>query len=301
MTPLVTLVTPSFNQAQFLEEAILSVLDQDYPEIEYAVVDGGSTDGSVEIVERYADRLAWWTTGPDGGQAAALNTAFGRASGKYVGWINSDDTLLPGAVSTIVAALEARPDALLAYGGVVHTDADSRRIGYHAPWVLSVDEMLRTWTHLIGQQGSLFRREAWERIGPFGTQRFYTFDSEFFLRLALTGEVVPVVEPVATYRFHDESYSVADPVSRAYDHVAFVEDVFGWDGLPARYRPLESDAKAHAYLWASRLFYTGGEHGLARRYYLRALRLAPSLAASRAGQFLRALVPRRAHRLARRT
>jgi glycosyltransferase involved in cell wall biosynthesis len=296
----VTVVTPSYNQAQFLEQTIVSVLDQDYPNIEYAVVDGGSTDGSVEIIERYADRLAWWTNGPDGGQAAALNAAFARARGTYLGWINSDDTLLPGAISRVVAALESKPDAVLAYGGVVHTDADSRRLDYHEPWVFQVEEMLRTWTHLIAQQGSLFRRDAWERVGPLDTTRFYTFDSEFFLKLALTGEVLPVPEPVATYRFHDTSYSVADPVRRAHDHVAFVDQVFAWEGLPDRYRPLAPEAKAYAYLWAARLFYTGGEHGLARRHYVRALRLAPALAASRADLLLRSLVPGRAHRLLRR-
>jgi len=120
--PLVTVVTPSYNQAAYLEDAIESVLAQDYPRIEYAVADGGSADGSVEILKRYEDRLAWWTSGPDGGQSAALNTAFARAQGEILGWLNSDDTLLPGAVSRVVAELERDPELALVYGDAEFVD-----------------------------------------------------------------------------------------------------------------------------------------------------------------------------------
>ena len=292
MTALVTLVTPSYNQAEFLRETIESVLAQDYAPIEYAVVDGGSTDGSVEIIEAYADRLAWWTTGPDGGQAAALNAAFDRASGTYLGWINSDDTLLPGAVTRAVAVLDSRPEAVLAYGGVVHTDAASRHGRYFPPVVLSIEERLRTWTHMIAQQGSLFRRTAWERAGPLSTERYYTFDTEFFLKLGLVGELVPIDAPQGTYRFHDDSFSVADPVRRADDHVALVEELFARGDLPPHLRRHEREARAYAYLWAARLYAEGGDRARTRRYYLRALRRAPALAASRGGILARALVPR---------
>ena len=104
--PLVSIVTPSFNQAAFLEETIRSVLEQDYEPIEYLVVYDGSTDSSPEIVERYADRLAWWTRQENAGQVAALNRGFERATGEYMGYLNSDDTLLPGAVSQLVGGGE---------------------------------------------------------------------------------------------------------------------------------------------------------------------------------------------------
>jgi glycosyltransferase involved in cell wall biosynthesis len=296
--PLVTIVTPSFNQREFLEESILSVLEQDYPAIEYFVIDDGSTDGSPEVIERHADRLSWWTVQPNAGQVATINRGFARASGKYIGWINSDDTLLPGAVRSIVEALEAS-EAVMAFGGIFHTDEDSRRGAYYGPALHEPFEMLRTWTHVISQQGSLFSREAFERVGPLDESRYYVFDAEFHLKLALTGKVVAIDEPVATYRFHEASHSMTQPVRRAWDHVRLVDDIFAWEGLPERMRGLEAHGKAHAYLWAARLFYTGGEHGLARRYYLRALRRAPALATSRAGLLLRSLLPARVHRLAR--
>ena len=120
--PLVSIVTPSFNQAAFLEETIQSVLGQDYQPIEYIVIDGGSTDGSVDIIRRHEDRLAWWISEPDRGQAHALNKGFARAQGKYVGWLCSDDTLFPSAISRLVEALDDAAGAALAYGNARYTD-----------------------------------------------------------------------------------------------------------------------------------------------------------------------------------
>jgi glycosyltransferase involved in cell wall biosynthesis len=285
--PLVTIVTPSFNQAPFLERTLESVLGQDYPHVEYAVVDGGSTDGSVEIIRRYADRLAWWTSGPDAGQADALNAAFARASGELLGWVNSDDYLLPGALSRVVSELARRPEALLAYGGVEIVEEDGVLREYLPPVKLPVEEMLRTSTYMVAQQGSLFRRRAWELAGPFDVESHYLFDTQFVLRVALRGPLLPIEEPLGAYRLHEESKTVAEPVAKAWDYVRLYDRL----DVPLELRPVLPEGRAHAYLWAARLFYTGGESALARRYYLRALRLAPRLALSRAGLFARALVP----------
>ena len=127
--PKVSIVTPSFNQASFLEQTLRSVLEQDYPNLEYIVIDGGSTDGSVEIINKYADQLAYWQSQPDQGQTDAINQGFAHATGEILAWLNSDDLLLPGAVSAAVRALEEHPEAAMVYGDALLINAQGKTIG----------------------------------------------------------------------------------------------------------------------------------------------------------------------------
>ena len=288
--PLVTVVTPSYNQGAYLEEAIVSVLEQAYQPIEYIVVDGGSTDGSVEIIRRYEDRLAWWESKPDGGQAAALNAAFARSTGELLGWLNSDDTLLPGSVSLVGGALTADPAALFAYGDAIYTDEASRSTGHFRSDDLDPLHMVRTCTDRINPQGALFRRRALEIGGPL--QGFYSWDFEFVLRLGLAGHAVRVESPVATYRIHDEAKGMSAPRRRAEDYIEMYDRFFSTPDLPVEVRAVEAESRAACLLWAGQLFYQAGDHGRARRCYLEALRLRPRLIRGRVPSFLaRTLIP----------
>ena len=288
--PLVTLVTPSFNQAAFLEEAIESVLAQDYVALEYAVVDGGSTDGSVDVIRRYEDRLAWWTSGPDGGQAAALNTAFARARGEILGWLGSDDALLPGAVTRVVSELARKHDALLVYGGALFVDEQGREIFPLDPRPFDVETMVRTCANHVVQPGSLFRRRAYELAGPFDERGYYFFDFEFVLRLAQAapGSVRAIDERLATYRVHPDSKSAGAPAAKARDYVRFADEFLARSDLPGAHAGRRS-----AYLAAGEYFYHALELGPARRYLLRGLRPSPRPLGLLARSFLpRALVVR---------
>ena len=163
MKPKLTIVTPSFNQATFIERTLQSVLDQGYENLEYIVVDGGSDDGSLEIIKRYADRLAWWVSEPDEGQTHALDKGLGRATGAIVAYINSDDYYLPGAFDMAVTALSQSP-ALWAVGAARFVDADGR---VTEVWRPQLPPDARHWWILypwgVPQAATFWRREAFAR------------------------------------------------------------------------------------------------------------------------------------------
>ena len=263
--PLVSIVTPSYNQGEFLEEAIRSVLDQDYEPIEYLVVDGGSTDGSAEIVRRYADRLAWWTSEPDSGQVAALNSGFAHTQGEYLGWLNSDDTLLPGAVSAMVAELERDPSLVLVYGDALYTDAGSRQTGPlpSRPW--EPERMVRRADNHVVQPSSLWRRSAWEAAGPLNERGYYFFDFEFFLRISALGPVKRIEMPLATYREHAGSKTMGSGLRKADDLIRFADEFLGSDRLPASLRAAVRQGRSSAYLLAGDYLYDELQLGRARR------------------------------------
>ena len=180
--PLVTIVTPSFEQARFLPDAIESVAAQGRPDIEHIVIDGGSRDGSVEILRRQGDRLRWISE-PDGGQADAINKGFAMARGQIFGWINSDDILLPGAVDAAVEAFRADPWLGLVYGQGYTMDEQGRRL---EPFALAEPFNLRRLIHFgdtILQQTAFFRRSAFEAVGGLDAGLYWALDWDLFIRL----------------------------------------------------------------------------------------------------------------------
>jgi glycosyltransferase involved in cell wall biosynthesis len=273
--PLVSIVTPSFNQGRFLEETIRSVLDQDYEPIEYIVIDGGSTDASIDIIERYADRLARWTTGPNTGQAAAINEGLRRATGDVMGFLNSDDTLLPGAVAAMVAELRHNPSLLLVYGDALYTDERSRRTGSLPARPFDIDAMVRGCDNHVVQPSTLWRRQAWERFGPFDENAWYFFDFQFFLQFP-ADRVSHIGRPLSTYRVHPHAKSTgADGTRLARDHERLAESFFTDQRLPEALRPAAREGRAQAYLLGAEFAYEGLDLSRTRRYVLRAFRLAP--------------------------
>lgn len=239
--PTISIVTPSYNQKQFLESTIRSVLGDGSEPVEYVVVDGGSTDGSAEIVERYADRLAWWCSEPDGGQYQAINKGFERTSGEVMGWLNSSDIYLPWTIGTVRRIFAEFPevDWICSLSKCcIEEDGTFRGMqevkGYSRKAFVSGLHGSETTFDFIQQETCFWRRSLWDRIGGAikDTYKFagdFHLWSEFFDHACLTG----VKLPLAAFRFHGEQRSA---VSKYLVEVGDVLREMGARPEPAHHR-----------------------------------------------------------------
>lgn len=203
--PRVTIVTPSYNQGAFLEETIRSVLLQGYPNLEYVVMDGASTDGSVDIIRRYAPWLAHWISERDAGQSDALNRGFARATGQILNWINSDDFLLPGALYEVVAAAQRYPEAGGWFGACQAVDQAGRLFNVRRPQRVDVEGLADKEANWVLQPACFFSRAAWAACGPLDTFLQLTFDFDFWLRVARHFVIVPLQQELAAARSHGQA------------------------------------------------------------------------------------------------
>jgi glycosyltransferase involved in cell wall biosynthesis len=197
---LVSIITPSYNQSAYLEQAMRSVLEQDHGELEYIVVDGGSTDGSADIVKGYASRLKWWLSEQDQGQADAINKGFAHARGGIVAWLNSDDYYLPGVISSAVKAFERNPDAMLVYGNMLAVDEKGRTINTLKYRQLSLEDLLCF--QIIGQPAVFFRRSAFEKAGGLDVTFHYLLDHQLWIKIARQGRITHVDDAWSAARYH---------------------------------------------------------------------------------------------------
>lgn len=180
--PRISVITPSFNQAEFLERTILSVLDQGYPNLEYIIVDGGSTDGSVDIIRKYETKLAWWVSEKDGGQVDALNKGFKRATGDWLAWQNSDDIYYPDAFHKLAEASKKYPDADLIIGDINlidELDKPFRTLRYVTP---SHNSLIAEGM-ILSNQAAFWRKDLSENSGELNLQYHCAFDFDWFLRI----------------------------------------------------------------------------------------------------------------------
>ena len=183
--PRITIVTPSFNQGQYLEQTIRSVLDQNYPNLEYIVMDGGSTDGSVPILKRYAARLTHWVSERDAGQADAINMGLGRATGDILAYLNSDDVYEPGALDTVGRFFAAHPETDVVYGHYCYVDARGAVLQRHVPPLFDLTTLALG--DFISQPTVFMRRRVWQTVGRFDTRLHCVLDWDYWLRAALKG------------------------------------------------------------------------------------------------------------------
>lgn len=271
--PLVSIITPSYNQADFLEETIRAVLEQDYPNLEYLVVDGASSDGSVEIIRRYEERLAWWVSERDGGQAEALNKGLARAKGEIVAWINADDVYRPGAIREAVKVLLENPQVGLVYARLDSIDREGEvfnTISYRQYDLLDLLSF-----SIIGQPTVFMRRDVVKRAGKLDPAYHYLLDHQLWLRMAQQGEIRYVPQVWAAARHHAGAKNVSQASRFGEEALRIVE----WARTQPRLRELlernEGRVRAGAERLNARYLLDGGEPAEALKAYGRAFLTGP--------------------------
>jgi glycosyltransferase involved in cell wall biosynthesis len=204
-------VTPSYNQGRYLEATIRSVLLQHYPNLEYIVMDGGSTDQSVSIIRHYEPWLTSWTSGPDGGQSAAINDGFSKGTGEILAWLNSDDHYMPDALWTIATFAQTHPEGDVFSGGSERLDATGRSLGIFMPPGLTHLEMVRWPGHHLPQPSCFFRRRAWEKAGPLDETLYHLMDYDLWLRMSRVSTFLRIEQVLSREVIHEKAKGVSLP------------------------------------------------------------------------------------------
>jgi glycosyltransferase involved in cell wall biosynthesis len=208
--PKITVVTPSYNQAPYLERTIESVLRQGYPNLEYIVIDGGSSDGSVAILERYAAELAYWVSEPDRGQSAAINKGLRMATGEWVAWQNSDDIYYPGTFHSLACAARRHPQADLIIADMLLIDTDDRKLR-DIRFVRPTHNSLLAEGMVLSNQAAFWRRRVHDTLGWLNEALHFSFDYEWFLRLTKDHKSAHVNEIWGGFRLHETTKTIGSP------------------------------------------------------------------------------------------
>jgi len=200
----ISVISPSYNQGHFLKTNILSILEQNYPSVEHIIIDGGSTDTTVDILKSFDDHIAYWVSEPDRGQSDALNKGLEAASGEVIGWQNSDDYYLPGAFHLVGETFRENPEIEVIYGDYLYVNDGNRILGSkkYAP-CFDIREYLYVGAN-ISNQSVFFRREALERVGGFDVDLHLAMDFDLFLKLSTFARFKHVRTYLGAYRVHGE-------------------------------------------------------------------------------------------------
>jgi GT2 family glycosyltransferase len=284
---LVSIITPSYNQASYLEQTIQSVLEQDYARIEYLVIDGASTDSSVEIIRKYADRFAYWVAEKDNGQAEAINKGLRRAKGEILGWLNSDDYYLPNTISAVVKVFEENPEAVMVYGDMLAVNAHGQTLNILRYKQYSLEDLLCF--QIIGQPSVFFRRSALEKAGMLDTTFHFLLDHHLWIRLAQQGRILHVPQIWSAARYHAAAKNRARAAEFGREAFRVLDWAKGQPGLAETVLGVERRARASAHRVDARYLLDGGKPASALKAWFRALLIHPPTALARLNIFISAI------------
>ncbi|HMX74127.1 MAG TPA: glycosyltransferase family 2 protein [Anaerolineales bacterium] len=285
---LVSIITPSYNQAAYLEQTLLSVLNQDHAPIEYIVVDGASKDASVEIIKKYSDRLAYWVSEKDGGQAEAINKGFARATGEIIAWINSDDYYLPGAVSAAVKIFESNPDVVLVYGNMLAVDEHGKTFNTLTYKQLTLEDLLCF--QIIGQPAVFMRRSALQKTDGLDSTFHFLLDHFLWIQLAQHGKILHADQTWAAARYHAEAKNRAKAAEFGREAFRILEAVAQDKNLAPVLSKVERRSRASAHRVNARYLLDGGQPAAALSAWVRAFFIHPPTALARMNLFVSAIL-----------
>jgi glycosyltransferase involved in cell wall biosynthesis len=248
--PKVTVVTPSYNQAEFIESTILSVLNQNYPNLEYIIIDGGSTDNSVNIISKYKDWLAYWISQPDKGQADAINRGFEKGTGDYFCWINSDDIIYPDFITERIKQFNDNPDIDFIYGDIDEGENIDSLVLRKGRAINSID-VIKNIDVEIPQQSAVWKKSVFIKAGMLDTELNVLLDRDFFTRVTLNCNILYEKGAVAFYRFHSESKSIKLTMQWAKELPEYYSGIFSNPYIPSHFRKYQNHVMANAHLYSA--------------------------------------------------
>ncbi len=274
--PRISVVTPCFNGSQFLEGTILSVLSQEYPLIEYLIFDGGSSDGSVDIIRRYEDRLAYWVSEPDGGQSDAINRGWRQSRGDILAYLNADDQYAPGAIPAVVDFLQRHPDVEIVYGSCYSTMPSGAQYLYKPP-EFDLEQLLIE--NFIPQSTVFIRRSVLDKVDFLDPSLRYCLDYDLWLRAALAGvRFQRLAGPaLASFRIWPGSKTSGDPDGWLAERLRVSECAFSSKSAPVGIDQLKAYARAKAYMSVAYGISLTGDLRPVRALLRRALATAPGI------------------------
>lgn len=267
--PRVSIVTPSFNQAHFLSTTIDSVLNQSYPKVEYIVIDGGSQDGSLDILKRFSGDLIWRSE-PDAGQAAAINKGWEMAQGEVLGWLNADDTLEPTAVSQAVGYLLSNPNVDIVYGECNYIDEGGKFIRPYPTQSFNYVEFVKSTIDIIPQPATFIRRRVLEKIGLLDQSLHYTMDFDYWLRAGLDHQIDYLPELLANLRIYPGAKSIRQLSHFAAELVAIYQKLYQNPSLPPSLLAIKQQAFRNIYYRAADCAFWGEDYAKARSFAVQA-------------------------------